>query len=173
MLGCYSYTYMHLLDIPIAYPAYNNYANYIGRSIHASWRSCISLLNVQNNTSVLKKKGNPDRKTFAMWKIARIGRGKHQKHQKVWEQEIRRVHNYNPLQRHNEHVYVLIHCISITRKKSVNCQLLHVARSMHASIGTPASMHHIIFHVTIMNGWTVYMPCRENSNTQHSDITLV
>ncbi len=32
-----------------------------------------------HNTSVLKKKGNPDRKTFAMWKIARIGRGKHQK----------------------------------------------------------------------------------------------
>ena len=27
---------------------------------------CVSLLNVQNNTSVLKKKGNPDRKTFAM-----------------------------------------------------------------------------------------------------------
>ncbi len=24
------------------------------------------ILNVQNNTSVLKKKGNPDRKTFAM-----------------------------------------------------------------------------------------------------------
>ncbi len=59
------------------------------------------ILNVQNNTSVLKKKGNPDRKTFAMLKIARIGRGKHQK---AWEQEIRRVHNSYPLQRHNEHV---------------------------------------------------------------------
>ncbi len=34
----------------------------------------------------------PDRKTFAMWKI---GRGKHQK---AWEQEIRREHNSNPLQ---------------------------------------------------------------------------
>ncbi len=54
------------------------------------------ILNVQNNTSVLKKKGNPDRK------IARIGRGKHQK---AFKQEIRRVHNSNPLQRHNEHVY--------------------------------------------------------------------
>ncbi len=32
-------------------------------------------LKVENYTSVLKKKGNPDRKTFAMWKIARIGRG--------------------------------------------------------------------------------------------------
>ncbi len=57
-------------------------------------------LNVENYTSVLKKKGNPDRKTFAMWKIARIGQGKHQK---AWEQEIRREHNSNPLQRH-EHV---------------------------------------------------------------------
>ncbi len=35
-------------------------------------------------------------------KIARIGRGKHQK---AWEQEIRREHNSNPLQRH-EHVHV-------------------------------------------------------------------
>ncbi len=32
----------------------------------------------------------PDRKTFAMWKIARIGWGKHQK---AWEQEIRQEHN--------------------------------------------------------------------------------
>ncbi len=36
-----------------------------------------------------------------MWKIARIGQGKHQK---AWEQEIRRVHNSNPLQR-NSHVH--------------------------------------------------------------------
>ncbi len=33
-----------------------------------------------------------------MRKIARIGRGKHQK---AWEQEIRREHNSNPLQRHS------------------------------------------------------------------------
>ncbi len=56
----------------------------------------------ERGKSVLKKKGNPDRKTFAMWKIAGIGRGKHQK--AVWKQEIRQVHNSNPLQRHNEHV---------------------------------------------------------------------
>ncbi len=42
------------------------------------------------------KKGNPDRKTFAMWNIARIGRGKHQK---ACKQEIRREQNSNPLQR--------------------------------------------------------------------------
>ncbi len=43
----------------------------------------------------------PDRKTFAMWKIARIGR---EKHQKAWKQEIRREQNSNPLQR-NSHVH--------------------------------------------------------------------
>ncbi len=36
----------------------------------------------------------PDRKTFAMWKIARIGRGKHQK---AWKQKIQREQNSNPL----------------------------------------------------------------------------
>ncbi len=48
----------------------------------------------------------PDRKTFAMWKIARIGRGKHQK---AWKQEIllsRREQNSNPLQRNS---YVHFH----------------------------------------------------------------
>ncbi len=37
-------------------------------------------------------------------KIARIGRGKHQKRQKVWKQEFRREHNSHPLQRHS-HVH--------------------------------------------------------------------
>ncbi len=72
--------------------------------VFSSWSSILLLdvpLIIERDTSVLKKKGNPDRKTFAMWKIARIGRGKHQK---AWKQEIRRVHNSNPLQRHNEHV---------------------------------------------------------------------
>ena len=36
-----------------------------------------------------------------MWKVARIGRGKHQK---AWKEEIRREHNSNPLQR-NSHVH--------------------------------------------------------------------
>ncbi len=40
----------------------------------------------------------PARKTFAMLKIARISQGKHQR---AWEQEIRREHNSNPLQRHS------------------------------------------------------------------------
>ncbi len=36
------------------------------------------------------------KKTFAMWNVARIGQEKH---------EIRRVHNFNPLQRHS-HNYI-------------------------------------------------------------------
>ncbi len=40
-----------------------------------------------------------------MWRIARIGQGKHQK---ALEQEIWRVHNSNPLQRHKEHVHAAI-----------------------------------------------------------------
>ncbi len=45
----------------------------------------------------------PTRKTFAMWKIARIGQGNHKK---AWKQEIRREHNSNPLQRQS-HVLVV------------------------------------------------------------------
>ncbi len=48
----------------------------------------------------------PTRKTFAMWKIARIGQGNHKK---AWEQEIRREHNSNPLQRQS-HVLVVFPC---------------------------------------------------------------
>ncbi len=66
--------------------------------------------NVENYTSVLKKKGNPDRKTFAMWKIARIGR--ETPPEKAWKQEIRREHNSNPLQRH-EHVQLVLMGVSI------------------------------------------------------------
>ena len=40
---------------------------------------------------------HPTRKTFAMWKIARIGQGNHKK---AWKQEIRREHNSNPLHTH-------------------------------------------------------------------------
>ncbi len=72
-----------------------------------------------HNTSVLKKKGNPDRKTFAMWKIARIGRGKNQK---AWKQEIRRTPIcYN----------VMIHYHSW--QSIVNCQV-HPSTSFHVTI---------------------------------------
>ncbi len=47
----------------------------------------------------------PTRKTFAMWKIAKIGQGNHKK---AWKQEIRREHNSNPLQRQS-HVLVVSH----------------------------------------------------------------
>ncbi len=69
-------------------PDHNNYEQYVARP---SWVHLFHSIQNQRRTSVY-----PDRKTFAMWKIARIGRGKHQK---AWEQEIRRVHNSNPLQR--------------------------------------------------------------------------
>ena len=68
----------------------------------------ISLLNVQNNTYVLKRKGIWIEKHLQCEKLL----GKHQKawklqcekllgkHQKAWKQEM---HNSNPLQRHNEY----------------------------------------------------------------------
>ncbi len=53
------------------------------------------------NTAVLKKKGNQTKKTFVMWTL--LGLPGKEKREKAKKQEIRRVHNSNPLQRH-EHV---------------------------------------------------------------------
>ncbi len=74
---------------------------YLISPVFSSWTSVLPL----DVPLVLKKKGNPTRKTFAMWKIARIGQGNHKK---AWKQEIRREHNSNPLQRH-EHVQYIVY----------------------------------------------------------------
>ncbi len=86
------------------------------------------ILNVQNNTSVLKKKGNPDRKK-------NCGRGKHQK---AWKQEIRREHNSNPLQRHEHRASadyeiqcIMLHITHSNASESVHMHLISGFHSLH------------------------------------------
>ncbi len=71
-----------------------------------SWKLLISFNSTLKKLFTQDVLMYPTRKTFSMWKIARIDQGNHKK---AWEQEIRREHNSNPLQRQS-HVLVVFPC---------------------------------------------------------------
>ncbi len=87
-----------------------------------------------------------------MWKIARIGQGKHQK---AWEQEIRRVHNSNPLQRHNEHVHA---AIVLIQTQTLNIRIL-VAYSLHKMHGRWSLLSPKVHVLYVGNNITLYHQC--------------